>query len=250
MEKILLGKSTWNVGSFFTGNALVVRLIVWKYCEVLETVWNSTYLPYPTYLPTYLPVSISIYSVCLWLKKSYHILVCKTPTRIGLCLFCQVFVKESLVPHPLYSWIPRVQCWSSRWSSGGTLSPVRVFWYCKCMTDSDITAVVSVLFSSAVLEMLTSTWWWMIFFFSPSFTCIFCPFLIFKTLNKHLTRILYYYFTHERICSTGISKSGVLKSERTNSWDSLSFFFGPLLLYLSFFTFFPLLSEPKCVFSN
>lgn len=119
----------------------------------VEVLWSpgncmKLYLPtQPTYLPTYLPVSISIYSVCLWLKKWYHILVCKTPTRIGLCLFCQVFVKESLVPHPLYSWIPRVQCWSSRWSSGGTLSPVRVFWYCKFMTDSDITAVVSVLLS-------------------------------------------------------------------------------------------------------
>lgn len=117
------------------------------------------------------------------------------------------------------------------------------------MTERNTTVAVSVLATSAMWEVLICTPWcygW--YGLSLSFTHTYIlTFSYFQNL-KNVARSLFHYFTHEGICSTGVSKTGSLKSEGTSSQDS---FFLPWSFSLSlslFKTSFSFLYECKHIF--
>lgn len=119
------------------------------------------------------------------------------------------------------------------------------------MTERNTTVAVSVLATSAMWEVLICTPWcygW--YGLSLSFTHTYIlTFSYFQNL-KNVARSLFHYFTHEGICSTGVSKTGSLKSEGTSSQDSLSFFLGPFLFLFPFLKLLFLFFMNANIFSN
>lgn len=69
------------------------------------------------------------------------------------------------------------------------------------------------------------------------------PHILMFSYFQNLQQVFFYYFRHKRICSTGVSKTGVLESERTNSQKPSSFLFASFFL-CPFFFFFFLLNLP------
>lgn len=168
---------------------------------------------------------------------------CRSPAPVVLQLFSssllgqwQLFGKSSLLPSPALS--PLLLC---------TKSPVLGFWgqpwwgfassesflFSTCMAERNVTVAVPCrfLFCCIWATNLHAVVIWVMLFLSPS-----PPHILMFSYFQNLQQVFIYYFRHKRICSTGVSKTGVLECERTNSQKPSSFLFASLFL-CPFFSF-------------